>query len=156
MSESLFHCAQNSPPLCQLFQYNQEPFPFLLQVWTNNYNLMQFIGVCVPCESLCITKTLYTNLWKSGQKVTQFSVRYLFLCILYNLGDYFKNAFQYLGYQFQLFSLWSCQQVRDSLQTHKGVTYVWMYMFPTNRIIQKFRLIKHVCFEPNKAPCSIL
>ena len=66
---------------------------------------MHFIGVCVPCESLCITKTLYTNLWKSGQKVTQFSVRYLFLYILYNLGDYFKNAFQYLGYQFQLFSL---------------------------------------------------
>ena len=24
-------------------------------------------------------------------------------------------------------------QVRDSLQTHKGVTYVWMCMFPTNQ-----------------------
>lgn len=93
VSESLFHCVQNSPPLSQLFQYNQESFPFLLQVWTNNNNLMHFIGVCVPCESLCITKMLYTNLWKSGQKVTKFSEKYLFLCILYNLGDYFKMHF---------------------------------------------------------------
>lgn len=129
--------------------------PFF-KVWTNNYVLMHFIGVCVLCESLCITKMLYTNLRKSGQKVAKFSVRYLFLCILYNLGDYFKNALQYSGYQFQPFSLWSCQQVRDSFQTHKGVTCVWMYVFPTNGIIQKFRLIKHACFEPNKAPCSIL
>lgn len=80
------------------------------KVWTNKYVLMHFIGVCVPCESLCLTKMLYTNLRKPGQKVTKFSAWYLFLCILYNLADYFKNAFQYLGYQFQLFSPWSCQQ----------------------------------------------